>query len=141
MATRLKAPEGSLGVLVIDDNAQNAELLCAYLADLGCVVRSAPDGQRGLDEIATRPPDLVLLDIMMPQMSGYDVCQRLKSDPETQHIQVVMVTALNDLGDLERAADCGADDFLTKPVNRIELLLRATSLLRLAVLERQAAGA
>lgn len=123
---------------MVDDNAQNAELLCAYLADLGCSVRSVADGAAALEAAKESPPDLMLLDIMMPRMSGYEVCQTLKSDDATRDILIVMVTALNDIGDLERAADCGADDFLTKPVNRVELLLRATSMLKLASLQRAA---
>jgi two-component system alkaline phosphatase synthesis response regulator PhoP len=76
-------------------------------------------------------PDLILLDIMMPRMSGFEVCRKLKSDPETRDIPIIMVTALNELGDIERGVESGTDDFLSKPVNRLELLTRVKTLLRL----------
>ena len=124
-------------VLLVDDNEQNLELLQAYLEDLGCPLRVARDGQEALDEIARQQPDLVLLDVMMPRMSGFQTCERIKKDASTRDIPVVMVTALNEIGDVERAVDSGADDFLTKPVHKIELLTRARSLLRVRQLRRQ----
>lgn len=124
-------------VLLVDDNEQNLELLAAYLEDLGCPVRVARDGQEALDEVARRQPDLVFLDVMMPRMSGFQTCEKIKRDPQTKDIPVVMVTALNEIGDVERAVDSGADDFLTKPVHRIELLTRARSLLRVRELKRR----
>jgi two-component system cell cycle response regulator len=124
-------------VLLVDDNEQNLELLAAYLEDLGCPVRLARDGAEALDEIKRQPPDLVLLDVMMPRMSGFQTCERIKKDPATRDIPVVMVTALNEIGDVERAVDSGADDFLTKPVHRIELVTRARSLLRVRELKQQ----
>lgn len=123
-------------VLVVDDNAQNAELLEAYLDDLGVEVSIAHDGQAALDATAQNPPDLILMDIMMPRMSGYQATERLKSDPKTRGIPIIMVTALGEVGDVERAVDCGADDFLTKPVNKIELLTRVRSLLRVRQLQQ-----
>jgi two-component system cell cycle response regulator len=122
-------------VLVVDDNAQNAELLEAYLDDLGITVAVAHDGQAALDAVASDPPDLILMDIMMPRMSGYQATERLKSDPKTRGIPIIMVTALGEVGDVERAVDCGADDFLTKPVNKLELLTRVRSLLRVRQLQ------
>ncbi|UYV11740.1 MAG: response regulator [Phycisphaera sp.] len=122
-------------VLVVDDNAQNAELLEAYLDDLGISVVVAHDGQAALDAVASDPPDLILMDIMMPRMSGYQATERLKGDPKTKDIPIIMVTALGEVGDVERAVDCGADDFLTKPVNKIELLTRVRSLLRVRQLQ------
>lgn len=122
-------------VLVVDDNAQNAELLEAYLDDLGISVAVAHDGQAALDAVACDPPDLILMDIMMPRMSGYQATERLKGDPKTKDIPIIMVTALGEVGDVERAVDCGADDFLTKPVNKLELLTRVRSLLRVRQLQ------
>lgn len=123
-------------VLVVDDNAQNAELLEAYLDDLGVDVSVAHDGQAALDAVATQPPDLILMDIMMPRMSGYQATERLKGDPKTKDIPIIMVTALGEVGDVERAVDCGADDFLTKPVNKLELLTRVRSLLKVRRLQQ-----
>lgn len=124
-------------VLLVDDNAQNLELLLAYLEDLPCKVQVASDGVEALEKVRTCDPDLVVLDIMMPRMSGFQVCEKIKADPAMRDIPVIMVTALNEVGDVERAVDAGADDFLTKPVNRLELLTRVTSLLRVRELKRQ----
>jgi len=117
-------------ILVVDDNAQNLELLVVYLEGLQCEVCTAADGLEALDKVAGEDPHLILLDIMMPRMSGFEVCRKIKSDPATRDIPIIMVTALNELGDIERAVDSGCDDFITKPVNRLELLVRVKSLLR-----------
>ncbi|HOF18167.1 MAG TPA: response regulator [Phycisphaerae bacterium] len=117
-------------VLVVDDNAQNLELLVAYLDPLGCQVVTAIDGVDALEKISQDVPDLILLDIMMPRMSGFEVCRQIKSDPKTRDVPVLMVTALNEMGDIERGVESGTDDFITKPVNRLELLTRVKSLLR-----------
>lgn len=124
-------------VLVVDDNLQNLELIAAYLEELGCEVRTATDGLEALDAAAKKVPDLVLLDVMMPRMSGFQCCAKMKKDPKTAGVPIVMVTALTEVSDVERAVDSGADDFLTKPVNKVELLARVRSLLRVAVLQRQ----
>ncbi len=110
-------------ILIVDDNQQNLELLEVYLEDLNAVsVRTASDGMEAMKIIASDPPDLVLLDIMMPRMSGFEVCKQIKSHPKTRDILVIMVTALNETGDIERATECGADDYLSKPIDRKALV-------------------
>ena len=118
-------------VLVVDDNQPNRELLVAYLEDVDCRVVPACDGLEALKIIGKNPPDLVLLDVMMPRMSGFEVCKKIKNDPKTADIPVIMVTALNEFGDIERGLDCGTDDFLSKPVNKLELLARVRTMLKL----------
>lgn len=118
-------------ILIVDDNPQNLELLEAYLEELpGVTTDSALDGQTCLDKVAESPPDLILLDIMMPRMSGYEVCKTLKSDDSTKDIPIIMVTALHEMGDIERGVEVGTNDFITKPVNRVDLLARVKTLLR-----------
>jgi len=117
-------------VLVVDDNEQNRELLEAYLEDMAEVrVVSATNGLEALQKVETDRPELILLDIMMPKMSGFEVCKRLKADPKTRDITVVMVTALNETSDVERAAECGTDDYLAKPIDRKALVAQIRSLL------------
>jgi two-component system alkaline phosphatase synthesis response regulator PhoP len=118
-------------VLIVDDNQQNLELLQAYLDGFQCQTLSAYDGPEALKIIRNNPPDLILLDIMMPQMSGFEVCRRIKNDPKTADIPVIMVTALNEPGDIEKSIDSGADDFLSKPVNKWELMTRVKTMLKL----------
>jgi CheY-like chemotaxis protein len=117
-------------VLIVDDNPQNVELLQAFLESLPVKLVTAADGVEALKMVAEHAPDLILLDIMMPRMSGFQVCRRIKNDPKTRDIQVLMVTALNELGDIEQATEAGTDDFVSKPVNKFELLTRVKSLLR-----------
>lgn len=124
-------------VLIVDDNPQNVELLQAFLEALPVKLITASDGIEALDKVAEHKPDLILLDIMMPRMSGFQVCRKLKSDPKTRDIQVLMVTALNELGDIEQASECGTDDFVSKPVNKFELLTRVKSLLRVRHLKSE----
>ena len=118
-------------ILIADDNPANRELLEAYLAGFECKSELAVDGQDALDKVGTFHPDLILLDVMMPKLSGFEVCKQIKEDPATSHIMVLMVTALNELGDIERAVAAGTDDFLSKPVNKVELLKRVENMLRL----------
>jgi len=118
-------------ILIADDNETNVELLEAYLSDVDCELAVAVDGRDTLDKVASFRPDLILLDIMMPKLSGFEVCQKLKDDPATKGIMILMVTALNELGDIERAVNAGADDFLSKPVNKLELLKRVDNMLKL----------
>ncbi|MBI3862085.1 MAG: response regulator [Planctomycetia bacterium] len=118
-------------ILIADDNQQNCELLDAYLADSGFQIEMVYDGQQTLDAVAKSQPDVILLDIMMPKVSGYEVCQRLKADPKTRNISIIMVTALAEMGDIEKAVNAGANDFLTKPVHKLELTTRVKTLLEL----------
>ena len=118
-------------ILIADDNEPNRELLDAYLADLDCETAVAVDGQETLDKVASFKPDLILLDIMMPKLSGFEVCKKIKEDPVSKRIMILMVTALNELGDIERAVAAGTDDFLSKPVNKVELTKRVHNMLRL----------
>lgn len=128
--TKIKTKDGKAKVLIVDDNRQNLELLEVYLEDMpGVTTATALDGIEAMAKIAADPPDLVLLDIMMPRMSGFEVCKQLKSNPKTREILVVMVTALNETGDIERATECGADDYLSKPIDRKALISLVEALL------------
>jgi two-component system, OmpR family, alkaline phosphatase synthesis response regulator PhoP len=118
-------------ILIADDNPQNVELLEAFLSDVDCEIAVAVDGRDTLDKVASFQPDLILLDVMMPKLSGFEVCKKLKQDPAARGIMILMVTALNELGDIERAVDSGTDDFLSKPVNKVELVKRVENMLKL----------
>ena len=118
-------------ILVVDDDQQNLELVQAYLEDIECETLAARDGIEALELVAQAKPDLILLDVMMPKMSGFEVCRRLKNDPGTSNIPVIMVTALNEFGDIERGIDSGTDDFVSKPINKLELLTRIRTMLKL----------
>jgi CheY-like chemotaxis protein len=118
-------------VLIADDNEPNRELLEAYLADIDCEIATAVDGGDTLDKVAAFHPDVILLDVMMPKLSGFEVCERIKGDPATSPIMILMVTALGELGDIERAVEAGTDDFLSKPVNKVELVKRVENMLKL----------
>ncbi len=118
-------------ILIADDNAANRELLEAYLVSVDCEIETAVDGQDTLEKVASFQPDLILLDVMMPKLSGFEVCKQLKETAATRRIMILMVTALNELGDIERAVNAGTDDFLSKPVNKIELVKRVGNMLKL----------
>ena len=138
--TALPSSDSSLPqstVLVVDDNPQKVELLAAFLEALPVKIVTAVDGIDALEKVRANHPDLILLDIMMPRMSGFGVCEKLKKDPATRDIQILMVTALKELGAIERATDCGTDDFISKPVNKFELLTRVKSLLRVRHLKNE----
>jgi len=121
-------------ILVVDDVKANVELLKTRLEQEYYEVLTAFDGQSALKTLESEAIDIVLLDIMMPGIDGFDVCQQLKANPVTSHIPVVMVTALDQMKDRVRGLECGADDFLTKPVNEMQLLARVKSLVRLKML-------
>jgi signal transduction histidine kinase len=118
-------------ILIVDDEDENRMLLEALLESQGYRVVTAADGAQGLAAVKTDPPDLILLDIMMPGQDGFEVCRQLKADPATWFIPVVLVTALSEREDRIRGIEAGADDFLSKPIHRWELLTRTKSLLRI----------
>jgi CheY-like chemotaxis protein len=118
-------------ILIADDNVPNVELLDAYLSGFDYEIETAGDGAETLEKVKSFAPDLILLDIMMPKLSGFEVCEKIKSDPLTSGIMIIMVTALNELGDIERAVNAGCDDYLIKPVNKSGMLKRVENMLRL----------
>lgn len=124
-------PQPQHRILIADDNEANRELLEEYLVDLDCVIESAEDGQQTMDKAISFEPDLILLDVMMPKLNGFEVCERIKTNRSLKKIMILMVTALDELGDIERAVDAGTNDFLTKPVKRIELVKRVENMLAL----------
>ena len=117
-------------VLIADDNIQNAELLEAHLDGSGFDTRIAANGDATMTLAKEWSPDVILLDVMMPKFSGFEVCKRLRADPATKDVGILMVTALDQATDIERAVDVGTDDFLTKPINKTELILRVRALLK-----------
>jgi DNA-binding response OmpR family regulator len=125
-------------ILVVDDTEANLKLLRALLKGAGYEVLTAGSGTDGLKTAAGENPDLILLDIMMPDLTGFEVCQRLRAIPETSQIPIIFLTALHELEDHMKAVDVGGDDVLTKPINKLELLIRVKSLLRIRELTVQA---
>lgn len=116
-------------ILIADDNQQNAELLEAHLDGSGLETQIATNGEETLKLATEWKPDLILLDVMMPKLSGFEVCKRLRADPATRAVGVLMVTALDQPADIELGIEVGTDDFLTKPINKTELLLRIKALI------------
>src|SRR5436853_711430 len=117
-------------ILIADDNPQGVELLEAYLSGPDYELQTATDGEETLRKVKHWQPDLILLDVMMPKISGFEVCKRLRADAATRDIAVLMVTALDQPSDIDRAVEAGTNDFLTKPINKTELLLRVGSALK-----------
>jgi two-component system, cell cycle response regulator len=114
-------------ILVVDDNKLNVKLLTGWLEHESYAVSTAADGSDALAKIAAERPDIVLLDVMMAGLDGFETCRRIKADPATAHIPVVIVTALDDVGDLVRGFEAGADDYLIRPINGLALLARVRS--------------
>src|SRR3954453_9501620 len=112
---RMELPKGPPKIVIADDNLQNVELLEAYLSDVECEIRTAYDGEETLRVVEEFGPDLLLLDVMMPRLSGFEVCRELRANPATKDLFILMVTALNVASDFERGVQSGTDDFLTKP--------------------------
>jgi two-component system cell cycle response regulator len=124
----------SARILIVDDTPLNVKLLAAKLAHDYYIISTATNGVEALAKVAAEKPDLVLLDVMMPEMDGFETCRRLKSDPATAYIPVVIITALSDVADRVRGLAAGADDFLGKPINDLALMARIRSLLRMKIL-------
>ena len=121
-------------ILVVDDEQRNLLIMESMIVPLGHNVTCAMNGEQALEVVRRDPPDLILLDVMMPGLDGFSVCRMLKSDEDTRLIPIIIVSALNDVEDKVRALDCDADDFLSKPVNRHELMARLRSCLRIKTL-------
>jgi len=118
-------------VLIVDDNKVNVELIKAQLKPYNYTIQVAYDGEEALEKIEKKNPDIVLLDLMMPKISGYEVCRAIKQNKATQFLPVIVITALQELDDKLKAIELGADDFLVKPFNKLELTTRIKSLLHM----------
>lgn len=124
-------------ILIVDDIPENLQLLAGMLSEQGYIVRLAPDGQLALQFIQISPPDLILLDILMPDMDGYEVCQELKTSPTTQDIPVIFISALHEVFDKVKAFSFGGVDYITKPFEVREVLARVENQLRLSRFSKQ----
>lgn len=124
-------------ILIVEDDQASLDLMVVYLSDAFPHLVTASDGEAALAAAAEHRPDLILLDIMLPKVDGYEVCRRLRADPATAGASIIMVTGLHGVAEIERAVQAGTDDFLTKPISRTELMLRVRSILHLRFLRRE----
>src|SRR4029077_20425973 len=131
------AQERPARALIAADNPQGWDLREPYLGETGYAIEPAADGEATLRKVRAWQPDVILLDIMMPKISGFEVCKRLRADPATRDIAILMITALDQPSDVDRAVEAGTNDFVTKPINKTELLLRVRSLLRSRLNKRE----
>lgn len=127
MPVKTDAPK----ILIVDDNKENIDLIAYFLKPQNYTLVTAMDGLEALEKVEKERPDIILLDIMLPKMDGFQVCERLKKDPATRFIPIIMITALKELKDKIRGLEVGADDFISKPFENVELLTRVKSLLRI----------
>jgi CheY-like chemotaxis protein len=123
--------EAKSKILIANGSESHVQILKGCLVDVDCQVAVAVDGRDTIEKFASFRPDMILLDTMMPKLSGFEVCQQLKSDPKTSGIMILMITALNELSDIEKAVDAGTDDFLSYPVDKMELVKRVQNMLTL----------
>lgn len=117
-------------ILIADDHPEGAELIEAYLDGTGWEVRTVGDGDATMKAVHEWKPDVLLLDIMMPKLSGFEVCKRLRADSNTRDLPILMITALDQPSDVDRAVEAGTNDFLTKPINKTDLVMRVKALLQ-----------
>ena len=122
-------------ILIVDDEEKNFRLIPAILKNLNCVFDTAKNGRAAILKTVSFKPDLIFLDIMMPEMDGYAVCKMLKDNPDTRHIPILVMTALDDKASKLKALEAGANDFLTKPVDSTEVMIRTRNLLRIKEFE------
>ncbi len=136
MIPQVRPPQESK-ILIVDDEASNRDIMTQFLQMEGFQLFTAVDGEQAMEMVESVQPDLVLLDIIMPRLDGYEVCRRIKSDEETAFLPVIMITALKGMEERIKGVEVGADDFLTKPFNYLELVTRVKSLLRVKHLSDQ----
>jgi PleD family two-component response regulator len=118
-------------ILLVDENDLDIELCKKYLASVDCDIEVATDGLETLEQVRRSQPDLILLNATIPKVSGIEICRRIKGNPLTSNVMILMVAGLNDVDEIERALEAGTDDFLSKPINEIELIRRVENLLKL----------
>ncbi|NEP45770.1 MAG: response regulator, partial [Okeania sp. SIO2H7] len=129
--------EPNTDILIVDDNPYNLRLLSMILTDHGYEVRKAVSGKMALQSVKVMPPDLILLDIKMPGMDGYEICETLKNDPTFQYIPIIFISALDDVVDKVKAFSVGCVDYITKPFHQEEVLARVENQIRIQVLNSE----